>query len=157
MKNLTVCLILVLITYSAKGAELKLVGTALAEFSIFKIDVYQISYYRGENGEEEIHLDYKRDVKKKYSIMGWEEGLEPILKDKPEFKAKYNWIINQVVDLKEGDLYVIRKNKDKVTMLKNNSLIGEVKDSVIASLVFEPWIGKTPVDTDIKAKLLKNN
>jgi hypothetical protein len=157
MKKIFICLIIALFSHSAFGDGLKLIGTGLAEFSIFKIDVYQISYYRGKNGHEELHLDYKTNVKKKYSIMGWEEGLDPILKKKPEYKAKYDWIIKQVVDLKEGDLYVIRKNKDKVSMLKNNTLVGEIEDSIIASLVFEPWIGSVPVDEDLKKKLLKNN
>lgn len=142
---------------SAKSDELKMVGTALAEFSIFKIDVYQISYFKAENGKEELHLDYKREVKKKYSIMGWEEGLEPVLKKNPDYKPKYDWIINQVVDLKEGDLYVIRKENSKVSMLKNGKLVGEIDDKIIASMVFEPWLGEVPVDKDIKKKLLSIN
>lgn len=157
MKKLALYLIIALFSLSAQGDELKLVGTGLAEFSIFKIDVYQISYFRGKNGHEELHLDYKTDVKKKYSIMGWEEGLDPVLKNKPEYKAKYDWIIKQVVDLKEGDLYVIRKEKDKVSMLKNDALLGEIQDTIIASLVFEPWLGAAPVDKALKKKLLKNN
>ncbi len=156
MKNIFISLLLVLFSTSIKAEELKLVGTALAEFSIFKIDVYQISYFKGAE-HEELHLDYKTNVKKKYSIMGWAEGLEPILEKNPEHKEKYNWIIDQVVDLKEGDLYVIKKRKAKVSMYKNSKLIGEIEDKIIASMVFEPWLGSVPVDKEIKRKLLKNN
>ncbi|MBK24640.1 MAG: hypothetical protein CME70_11650 [Halobacteriovorax sp.] len=157
MKNIILVLFLFLFMPSSKADELKMVGTALAEFSIFKIDIYQISYFKGKNGKEELHLDYKREVKKKYSIMGWEEGLEPFLKKNPEHKDKYNWIINQVVDLKEGDLYVIRKENTKVSMLKNGKLVGEIDDKIIASMVFEPWLGEVPVDKDLKKKLLSLN
>ena len=144
--------VLFLIT-STQAGELKLVGSAMAEFSIFKIDVYQISYYKGKDKERMI-LDYKRDVKKKYSIMGWEEGLEPILKANPDYKDKYNWIIKQVRDLKEGDIYIIDRNGEEVTMKKNNIVIGTIKDKIIASLVFKPWIGEKPVDKKLKKKLL---
>lgn len=157
MKNIILVLFLFLLMPSSRADELKMVGTALAEFSIFKIDIYQISYFKGKNGKEELHLDYKREVKKKYSIMGWEEGLEPFLKKNPEHKDKYNWIINQVVDLKEGDLYVIKKENTKVSMLKNGKLVGEIDDKIIASMVFEPWLGEVPVDKDLKKKLLSLN
>lgn len=157
MRNLIVCTLLILFALSAKAGDLRLVGTALAEFSIFKIDVYQISYFRAQDGSEELHLDYKTNVKKKYSIMGWEEGLDPVLKKKPEYKDQYNWILEQVVDLKKGDVYVIKKNKNKVSMFKNANLIGEIDDAIVASMVYEPWIGASPVDKDIKKKLLRNN
>ena len=149
-------MLFLLLSLPLQASDLKLVGTALAEFSIFKIDVYQISYFKGKSGHEEMVLDYKTNVKKKYSIMGWEEGLEHVLKAKPEYKPKYDWIIGQVVDLKKGDKFVIRKNAEKVSMLKNDKLIGEITDPIIASLVFEPWIGSKPVDKDLKKKLLKN-
>lgn len=157
MKKLVVSLLLSLLCFSAKASELKMIGTALAEFSIFNIDVYQISYYRGKDGHEELVLDYKVDVKRKYSIMGWEEGLKYFIKEKPSSQVKYDWIIEQVVDLKKGDKYVIRKEKERVSMIKNDKLIGQINDPIIASMVFEPWLGAIPVDEELKKKLLKNN
>lgn len=139
------------------SAEMKLIGTHLAEFSIFNIDVYQISYFRGPDGTEEMLLDYKTNVKKKYSIMGWEEGLDHVLKKNPEYKPKYDWITSQVVDLRKGDKFVIRKKKNLVTMLKNGKQLAQIDDAVIASMVYEPWIGSDPVDKDLKKDLLKNN
>lgn len=151
LKFLLISLITLNLAYSG---QLKLVGTALAEFSIFKIDVYQISYFKGPEGLEELVLDYKTNVKRKYSIMGWEEGLKPVLDKNPAYQEKYKWIIDQVVDLKKGDIYTIRKELDTVSMLKNGKLVGKIKDPIIASLVFEPWLGKVPVDKNIKKQLL---
>jgi hypothetical protein len=153
MKYLIIALLSVVST-SAISKELKLIGTALAEFSIFNIDIYQISYYKSSTGKEELHLDYKMDIEKKYSIMGWEKGLSPLLSKKPSLKPKFKWIISQVVDLKHGDVYIIKKHFDKVSMFKNSILIGEIIDKEIASMVYEPWIGLNPIDNDIKQKLL---
>lgn len=150
-------LLFALLSFSLKAGELKLIGTHLAEFSIFKIDIYQISYYKGGKDLEEMRLDYKTNVKRKYSIMGWEEGLKHILKEKPEYKSKYDWIVAQVVDLKKGDLYVIRKEKNTVSMLKNGKLLAKIEDEAIASLVYEPWIGSKPVDDKLKKDLLRNS
>lgn len=155
MKKLIMIFIFFCLTTGlTQASQMKLVGTALAEFSIFKIDIYQISYYKGDSGAEQIVLDYKTNVKRKYSIMGWEEGLKHVLKLKPEYKNQYNWILAQVVDLKKGDQYIIRKENNVVSMLKNNELIGKKEDPIIASLIFEPWLGSVPVDKEIKRKLL---
>ncbi|MFT6631279.1 MAG: hypothetical protein ACJAS4_001228 [Bacteriovoracaceae bacterium] len=157
MKLIPFLIFLLTTSLSIKANELKLIGTGLAEFSIFKIDIYQVSYFKGSNGVEELHLDYKRDISKKYSILGWEKGLEPIKSRVPNFKEKYQWIIDQVVDLKKGDIYKIRKEYNQVSMYKNSKLIGKITDPIIASIVFEPWIGKVPVDKDLKKKLLIKN
>lgn len=138
-----------------KASAMKMIGTALAEFSVFKIDVYQISYFQGEVGQEKMVLDYKRDVEKKYSIMGWEKGLESVLEKNPSYRKQYDWIIKHTVDLKKGDQFKILRIQDKVSFYKNSSLIAESEDKVLAKLVFLPWIGVTPVDEDIKQKLLK--
>ena len=157
MKLIAILLFLVTAPLCVQANELRLIGTGLAEFSIFKIDIYQVSYFKGSNGVEELHLDYKRDIAKKYSILGWEKGLGPIESKIPEFKKKFKWIIDQVVDLKKGDKYIIRKQLNQVSMYKNLKLIGKITDPIISSMVFEPWIGKVPVDRALKKKLLNNN
>lgn len=138
----------------AKNSDLELIGKAMAEFSIFKIDIYEVSYLKNKDGREELVLDYKRDIEKKYSIMGWEEGLKHMIKDTPENKPKYEWITNQTVDLAKDDKFTIRREGDKVTMLKNGRKIASTEDKMIARMAFEPWIGKKPIDKKIKNKLL---
>ena len=56
-------------------SDLILVGEFLLEFSIFKIDVYKISYFRSEDVEA-LSLKYFMDVSRDLSIKGWTEGFK---------------------------------------------------------------------------------
>jgi hypothetical protein len=156
MIKFIITILLATISSICNAKELKLVGTALAEFSIFKIDIYQVSYFRGPHDHEEIQLKYKRDIDKKYSIMGWEKGLSHLFKKDPIYVNKFQWISDQVVDLKKGDLYTIKKVQNTVSMLKNTTLLASIDDPIIASMVFEPWIGSPPVDKKLKDELLNS-
>ena len=49
-------------------------GTALLEYSFLKIDVYQITYSKSKNSQEQLELDYKISVKKEYGEKGWQVG-----------------------------------------------------------------------------------
>lgn len=132
----------------------KLIGSALLEFSLFKIDVYKISYYRSAS-EEKLVLDYLKDVKKKYSIMGWEKGLEHAIEKNPDKKKKFQWIYDNVVDLKKGDSFAMLKNKSELTFFKNGKKTASTKDPFIKKIIFDPWLGEKPVSDEIKKKLLK--
>lgn len=154
MRKLITLLTIFILSNTSYATDFKLVGTGLLEYSIFKIDVYKISYFKSKDNTEQLVLEYKTDVKKKYSIMGWEQGLKHIITNKPQIKEKVKWITDQVIDLNEGDNYTIRKKNNKVIMIHNDKEIASIQDPVIASLVFEPWIGKNPVDDDLKKQLL---
>ena len=57
------------------SAELQLVGKAMLEYSIFKIDVYEVSYFKDKKTKvEKLTLNYKRDVAAKHSLEGWKVG-----------------------------------------------------------------------------------
>jgi hypothetical protein len=158
IKKLKSIIILSLIPFSLFASELQFVGKVLLEYSVFKIDIYEISYYRGKN-REELRLDYKRDLERKYSIKGWEKGLEGILKEKPSYLPKAKWLYDNTIELKEGDLLTIRKDKDKnqITFLKNNKKLSTIIDPIVTLLAFEPWLGKYPVSLDMKKKLFGNS
>lgn len=129
----------------------QLIGESLLEVTIFKLDVYKISFYKAELAEK-IKLKYLRDVEKKYSIMGWEQGLEKYDSDKDK-KAK-SWLISTTADIKENDVIEIEKYKDKVIIKKNGDKTHESSDKNVRRLVFEPWIGKYPVSKEMKKDLL---
>jgi hypothetical protein len=138
----------------AKDQEFKLIGKALLEFSIFKYDIYEVSYYKSSDSEKMI-FDYKTDVEKDYSRQGWEKGLEPIVEKYPEYKKKAKWFSKNTFDVVEGDKMIIIRKGNSLTMFKNKDKVTEVTDDIIAKIAFEPWIGFKPVDDDIKRKLLK--
>ncbi|TNF29114.1 MAG: hypothetical protein EP319_07640 [Deltaproteobacteria bacterium] len=150
-------LFVLFISFSIKTAvaqERQMIGTALLEYSIFKIDIYQISYFKGPNGVEELELDYKTNVKREYSQEGWKVGLEPIIKAKDLKPEQIKWIYDNTVDLAKGDKLIIRKDKNQVTLLKNGQPVAEIKDDLIASLIHYPWLGDRPIDEKLKSKLL---
>ena len=69
-----------------------LVGEFLLEFSIFKIDVYKISYYRSE-GIEALSLRYLMDVSRDLSLKGWKEGFKWMGKDESKkYQNAVDWI-----------------------------------------------------------------
>jgi hypothetical protein len=136
--------------------EYQFIGKFLLEYSIFKIDVYEISYYKSPNGSEKLLLDYQMDVKKKYSQQGWTVGLKfkTII---PKYKTKAQWLLDNTIDLLKGDKLSIIKNKFKVTLLKNDKLVATIIDPIIAELAFEPWLGTNPVSLELKNSLLGLN
>lgn len=134
------------------GDYFKQVGTYLLEYSIFKIDVYQITYSVGEKYEE-LLLDYKVDVAKKHSLEGWKVGLKYKLKDKA-YEPKAQWLYDHTVDMKKGDKFKIAKNNGTLELTKNNEFLGKTTDPMIMELAFEPWLGEKPVDDKLKAALL---
>ena len=139
---------------AALATDVKFVGKSLLEVTFFKIDVYEISYYKNESGVSEIHLDYKRDVELKHSIMGWNQGLEHILEKSPVKKEKLKWIIKNTTDYKEKDLVVLRRDNNKVSLFKNKKLVAQIEDADIASIIHEAWIGSKPISKEMKNDLL---
>lgn len=151
---LTILMLMMATTSFANDKEFKLIGKALLEFSIFKYDIYEVSYYKSSDAEKMI-FDYKTDVEKDYSRQGWEKGLEPILEKHPEYKKKAKWFSKNTFDVVEGDKMTIIRKGNLITMFKNKEKVTQVEDEIIAKIAFEPWIGFKPVDDDIKTKLLK--
>lgn len=124
------------------------------EYSIFKIDIYRINYYKTEKDSEKLTLKYKVDVKKEYSQEGWQKSLKYYLSKGNAYKEKLKWITKNCVDLKKGDLFIIEKKEGTVFLRKNNKLIAKIKDPIIAEMILSPWIGPKPIDKKIKKELL---
>lgn len=150
--KILILIILSFFQFHAFGSEYKQVGTYLLEYSIFKIDVYQITYFKAADSEK-LLLDYKVDVAKKHSLEGWKVGLKHKL-DKPEYKEKAQWLFDHTVDMKKGDKFEIVKTNGTLELIRNGNLIGKTTDPLVLELAFEPWLGEKPVDNKLKAALL---
>lgn len=148
-------MILSFFQFHALGSEYKQVGTYLLEYSIFKIDVYQISYFKADKAEK-LLLDYKVDVKKEHSLEGWKVGLKHKL-DKKEIQEKAQWLFDHTVDMKKGDQFSLIKENGSLELYRNSKLIGKTNDPAVMDLAFEPWLGEKPVDEKLKAALLGKN
>lgn len=134
-----------------KQAKLKLIGKALLEYSIFKIDVYDIAYYEVENPIGSlIELKYKRDIDRDVSIKGWSAGFKKLKADE-----QLKWLSDKTIDMKENDIFRIWRLPNNVTRLEKNGVnVGESNDPKLHEVVHLTWIGEFSVDEDLKKKLL---
>lgn len=146
-----------LMTNLVFATELKLIGRGLLEYSIFKIDIYEVSYYKNLENHTKLSLDYKIDVKKEYSLEGWKVGLENNIKDLTKYKDQINWINQHTTTIKKGDRFSIEIKDDIVTLHLNNKIIASKKDKLLAKIILLPWIGPNPVDQKLKNKILAIN
>ena len=138
------------------ASEYKLIGSSLLEVTIFKLDVYELYYYEKKDNKsihQKLTLKYLRDVKKKYSVMGWSQGLEKYIKTPDEQKA-LKWFLSTTNDIKEGDQMDIIKSNNKVQIFKNGKIINESNDPDVFKLSHAVWIGKYPISEKIKEQLL---
>lgn len=143
---------LCLIQLQAFGSEYKKIGTYLLEYSIFKIDVYQITYFKADDSEKLV-LDYKVDVAKKHSLEGWKVGLKHKLADEA-YESKAQWLYDHTVDMEKGNQFSLVKSKGTLELFKNSELLAKTTDPMVIELAFEPWLGEKPVDDKLKAALL---
>jgi hypothetical protein len=127
-------------------------GSGLLEYSFFKIDLYEISYYKTKSGHSSfLKLIYKRDIKKNVSNQGWEEGLK---ENASTHVKEILWIKQQTPDLKENDQLIILVDGEKGFIILNNKIKAQTNDKKISRLLHLPWIGPYPVDEDLKKNLL---
>lgn len=147
--------LILFLPFSTYSSDLKLVGSALLEYSIFKFDVYEIAYYKSPTLKlEQMVLTYKMDISKEISIKGWKEGFKQILKERPQYQNNIKWILKNTKDLKANDVFKITKFENKVTFEINQKIIASTIDPIISKIILSPWIGETPLDQDLKNKLL---
>lgn len=146
--------IFIFLSAAVYAQDKKLIGRALLEYSIFKIDVYKLSYFKHKSGAEELLFEYKMDVKREYSKEGWVKTLAPLVKNDSKLKEKVKWLYDTTVGVKEGDKLSLLRFNNEVKITKNSKLIAKIKDKDISKLVFYPWLGEKPMSEDMKEKLL---
>jgi hypothetical protein len=146
------CLLLFLSAFQFNAFGFDKIGSYLFEYSIFKIDVYQISYFKAKDAEKLV-LDYKTAVKKEHSLEGWKVGLKHRLKDK-SYQAKAQWLFDHTFDVNKGDSLSMIKKDQLLEIYMNEKLVGKTSDPMISEIAFEPWLGDKPIDEDLKKSLL---
>ena len=144
-------LIILILSQLSFSQDFQLVGKTMGKYSMLfvKVDIYKVAYYKSDNNISDIRLKYMRDVKKKFSNMGWKAGLKHI-KD----LSKLQWIFDNSPDNKKGDEFIIRKFPKKVQFIKNSKIIAETNDPNIIDAAHDPWIGPRPVKKRVKKILL---
>lgn len=148
-----VLIFMAVLSFNLSAKEQK-VGEGVLEYSIFKIDLYKVSYYRGPSKQERLVLTYYRDIKREHSQKGWKVGLAPIVKKMGLKESDYSWPLTNTVDAVKGDVLEIEKSGNKVTLSKNGQKYASIDDPLVAKLIFYPWLGDKPIDRSLKSKLL---
>ena len=142
-------------------------GEYLYEFGFFKLNVYKVHFYckakactkediKNVNGTFYIKFEYLRDVKKKYSVKGWNVGLKRNLGPKYlEFKNEIGWLKQNTFEIKKNDVVVIGVDEGEVTFYKNNEIMANTQNLKLAKIIFLPWIGKKPITKNCIKNLFK--
>ena len=134
--------------------SLELQGEALVEIGPFGLDVYIARFFEGADNERLLELEYVRDVARKYSHMGWEEGLKSFSDSR--YQRPMQWILETTPDVKKGDRLTFETKGDTTSVKLNGVLLGQTDQEHVAMLILAPWVGITPIDEEVKKKLLGN-
>jgi len=134
--------------------SLELQGEALVEIGPFGLDVYTARFFEGADNERLLELEYVRDVARKYSHMGWEEGLKSFSDSR--YQSSIQWILETTPDVKKGDRLTFETKGDITSVKLNGVLLGQTDQDHVAILILAPWVGITPIDEEVKKKLLGN-
>jgi hypothetical protein len=134
------------------GRSLELKGEALVEIGPFGLDVYIARFFEGADDERLLELEYVRDVAQKYSHMGWEEGLRSFSDSR--YQNAIQWILETTPDVKKGDRLTFETKGANTSVKLNGILLKQTDQAYAAMLILAPWVGTTPLDEDVKKKLL---
>ncbi|MBT4108430.1 MAG: hypothetical protein HOH09_10685 [Proteobacteria bacterium] len=132
--------------------SLELQGEALVEIGPFGLDVYIARFFEGADNERLLELEYVRDVARKYSHMGWEEGLKSFSDSR--YQNSIRWILETTPDVEKGDRLTFETKGDITSVKLNGVLLEQTDQEHAAMLILAPWVGITPLDEDVKKKLL---
>jgi hypothetical protein len=148
-----------------QGSTLELRGKGILIYAVF-FEVYQAGLYLPANVTSEkvlsdvpkrleIHYNYK--IKAQEIISAAQKALAKnwnpeILKAE---KEKLDLINSAFVDVKPGDSYALTYLPTKGTELSLNSVPQiNIKGARFAALMFSIWLGKNPLDQNLKQALL---
>jgi hypothetical protein len=152
-------------TQTLEGKELKLNGMGLRTKMIFKVYVAGLYVETPSKKAEDIissdqikrvDMHMLRDLGKGKIVEAIEAGFEKNAKDTlPALKDRLAKFTAQIPDLKEGQVLTIAYVPGKGTQISGagkSELVIEGKD--FADAMFSVWLGKNPVDDDLKKGML---
>ncbi len=147
------------------GKELKLQGMGLRTKAMFKVYVAGLYLETASNDPDKImaadtvrrvDMSMMRDLAKEKIVTAIQEGVEKNSKDKAgALKERLDKFTGAIPDLKEGQTLSITYVPGKGTTVKGaggSEVTVPGKD--FADAIFLVWLGKNPVDDDLKAGML---
>lgn len=152
-----------------ESTPLSLNGAGLRTKTFLHVKVYVIGLYTAQKGQspqaviapdqpKQIQMVLMRDVDKEKIIEAINEGFEHNSKqDLPKLQGRLGDLAKAIPDLKEGNKLIFTYVPGKGTLLG-----GVAKPVVIPGKDFYDallgcWLGRDPVDDDLKAQMLGKN
>jgi hypothetical protein len=154
-------------TMTVEGKELKLNGMGLRTKVVFK--VYVAGFYVETPSKDanalittdqikRVDMHMLRDLEKGKIVEAIESGFEKNNKATlPALKERLTKFTAQVPDLKEGQVLTLQYIPGKGTQISGagkGDVVIEGKD--FSDALFSVWLGKNPVDDDLKKGMLGN-
>ena len=151
-------------TITSDGKTLKLIGMGLRTKMMFK--VYEAGLYAEKptfNAEKfltsdqakSITLHLLRDLGSQKIIEAIQEGFAKNSKDNlPALQGRLDQLAAAVPDLKSGQELTLTYIPGKGTVVGGVGKPTVIEGADFAQALFSVWLGKDPVDTDLKRKLL---
>ncbi|XXF80409.1 chalcone isomerase family protein [Myxococcaceae bacterium GXIMD 01537] len=154
-------------TATVDGKELKLNGVGLRTATFLSVKVYAAGLYVektshdaaqiiGSDQVKRVRMSMLRDLERKKIADAITEGFEKNAKAQlPALQARLTKLTAAIPDLKKGDELVLTYVPDKGTVITSKGgqeLSIEGKD--FADALFSVWLGKHPVDGDLKNGML---
>lgn len=155
MKKLIILFLISSPVFSKCLVDQNKVGQDRVKLTFF-LKLYDIAYY--QEGEKEVmRLHYLKNIRKEHSNIGWERGFESNFNDAQltKYKKSLDWLYAQTPPVKKGDCLKITANKKSglVTISKNENEIARTSDKSLSNIIFYPWIGPKPLDSEVKENL----
>ncbi|MBL8956908.1 MAG: chalcone isomerase family protein [Myxococcaceae bacterium] len=146
------------------GKSLKLQGMGLRSKAFIKVYVAGLYLENasdnadkiiGSDSVRRVEMSMMRDLGKDKIVSAIHDGVEKNSKDKMSaLKERLDKFTAAIPDLKEGQVMSITYVPGKGTTVKGASAEMTVPGKDFADAVFLVWLGKDPVDDDLKAGML---
>lgn len=151
-------------TVEMDGKKLVLNGMGLRTKAIFK--VYVAGMYLEEKSSDpaviltkdqarRVDMSMLRDLEKGKIVEAIKAGFEKNNADKmPALKERLEKFVSVIPDLKEGQVLTLSYLPGKGTSVKGPGADVNVEGKDFADALFSVWLGKNPVDDDLKSGML---
>jgi hypothetical protein len=149
---------------TVQGKELKLNGAGIRKKIVFKVYVGAL-YLEAPSTDaaaiisaeqaKSVHMYFLRDVAKDKIMEAFHEGFQKNSPDQAAgLEAKLGKLSAALSDLKDGDEMVVTYVPGAGTTVTQGGHSVSIEGKEFADALFRNWLGKTPADDDMKAKML---
>ena len=155
------------ISFSEQSTKLKLNGAGIRTKFIFDIYIGSLYLRKKSNnpkeiytmhGEKRISMHFLYDeIEKPKLIDGWNSGFENNLSsnDLSSFKQQIDQFNSLFVTVQKGDVINLDFTPTTGThVVLNDKIMGLVEGDAFFSALLKIWLGKEPVDSDLKEAML---